>query len=138
MAALTAQRNTRQMLDIVRSPLAFGVKGATTIFKGSLVALNAGYAAPGATAAGLLVVGRAKTTVINAGADGAVTIEVDEGIYKWDNAGGDLVVAADVGGLCYITDDHTVNHTATAKSIAGRVMQIDTDGVWVKSNVGIG
>lgn len=144
MAALTAARSTKQMQDIQRSPLAYPQKGSTTIFQGSLVVLNAGYAAPGSTATGLIAIGRAKRHTANAGADGAVPkdingrsytqalIEIEEGVFKFANAAGDLVVAADVGGLCYITDDQTVNHTATGKSVAGKVIQIDSDGVWVR------
>lgn len=138
MAALTAERNTRQMLDVTRSPLAFPVKASTKIYKGSLVVINAGYAQPGATATGLIAIGRAKKTVDNsAGANGDLTVEVDPGIFKWNNAGGDLVVAATVGSLCYITDDNTVNLTATGKSAAGRVVQLDSDGVWVQSGLGL-
>lgn len=144
MAALTAARNTRQMQDIQRSPIGYPQKGSTTIFQGALVVLNAGYAAPGTAAASLIAVGRAKRHYANAGADGAVPkdingrsytqalIEVEEGIFKFANSGGDLVVAADVGGLCYITDDQTVCHTATGKSVAGKVIQLDSDGVWVR------
>ena len=136
MAALADVRNTLRMLDIQRSPLPFPQKASTTIYQGSLVALNAGYAAPGATATGLIVAGRAKKTTVNAGADGSTgLIEIEEGIFKWDNSGGDPVVAADVGSLCYITDDHTVCHTSTGKSSAGKVIQLDSDGVWVKSTV---
>lgn len=133
MAALTAARNTPQLMDVQRAPMTYKQKGSTTIYQGSLVVLNAGYAAPGSTATGLIAVGRAKTTSVNSGADGAVEIEVDEGIFKWANAGGDALVAADVGALAYITDDQTVNKTATGKSAAGRLYRIDSDGVWVRT-----
>lgn len=144
MAALTAARSTRQMQDIQRSPLAYPQKGSTTIFQGALVVLNAGKAAPGTTATGLIAVGRAKRHYANAGADDAVPkdingrsytqnlVEIEEGIFKFVNAAGDPVLAANVGGLCYITDDQTVNITATGKSVAGKVIQVDSDGVWVR------
>lgn len=135
MSALAKARNTPQMQDVQRSPLSWPVKGATTIYQGSLVALNAGYAAPGATATALIAVGRAKKTVVNAGADGAAVVEVEEGMFKWVNAAGDPILAANVGGLCYITDDQTVNLTATGKSAAGKVVQLDSDGVWVKTSL---
>jgi len=135
MSALAAERNTPQFADIQRSPLSWP-QGTNTIYKGSLVVLNAaGFAEPGSTATGKTAVGRAKKTSVNAGSAGAVSIEVEEGIFKWANAGGDPVVAADRGLSVYITDDQTVNHTATGKSVGGKCIQIDTDGVWVKTTI---
>lgn len=136
MAALTALRNTQRRMDVQRSPYSLKVKASTKIFQGALVVLNAGFAVGGTTATGLVAAGRARKTVDNsAGADGDLLVEVEPGIFNWNNAGGDLVVAADVGQLCYITDDNTVNHTATGKSVAGRVLAIDTDGVWVHTEI---
>lgn len=135
MAALAAERNTPQMADVQRAPLSWPVKGSTTIYKGSLVALNAGYAAPGATATSRIAVGRALQTVVNSGADGAKRVTVEEGVFKWANDGGDPIVAASVGGTAYITDDQTVSVTATGKSAAGKVIQLDSDGVWVRTVV---
>lgn len=132
--ALTAERSTLKADYIQISPVSWKVKGTTKIFKGSLVALNAGYAAPGATATGRIAVGRALKTVDNsAGADGALDVEVEEGIFKWANSGTDAVVAADVGATVWIEDDQTVSHTTTGKSAAGKVTRLDSDGVWVKT-----
>lgn len=148
--ALSAARNTQQMGDVTRSPLPYKQK-VGTIYAGSLVALNGGYAAPGATATGRIAVGRARRTTVVATSDGnPVTdtnsnvlagspyIEVDEGIFKWANSGTDAVVAADVGSLVYIEDDQTVSHTATGKSAAGRCVRLDSDGVWVRTGLGVG
>jgi hypothetical protein len=133
MAALAAERSTPQFADIQRAPLSWP-QGTNTIFKGSLVVLNAaGFAEPGTAAAAKTAIGRATKTSVNAGAAGAVSVEIEEGVFKWANAGGDAVVAADRGLSCYITDDQTVNHTATGKSVAGKVIQIDSDGVWVRT-----
>lgn len=131
--ALSAERNTPQMADVQRSSLSWP-QGTNTIFKGSLVAINAaGFAEPMTGAAAKTAVGRAKKTSINAGSPGAVSVEVEEGIFKWANAGGDLVVAADRGLVVYGSDDQTVCHTATSKSVAGKCLQIDSDGVWVRT-----
>lgn len=51
MAALTSPRNTVQRAGDV---LAFPVKAATTIHQGCLVVLDAGHAAPGRVATGLV------------------------------------------------------------------------------------
>ncbi len=133
MAALAAERNTPQMADVPRAALSWP-QAASTIYKGSLVVLNAaGFAEAGTTATAKVAIGRAKKTQTNSGSAGSVSIEVEEGIFKWANAGGDAVVAADRGLSVYITDDQTVNHTATGKSVAGKCIQIDSDGVWVKT-----
>lgn len=135
MSALSAARNTVQLDDVRRAPLPLPMKGSTTIYQGSLVMLSAGYVVPGATATGKVAAGRAWRTTVNSGADGALLVEIEEGIFKWANDGGDPVVAADVGSLVYITDDQTVSHTATGKSAAGKCIKLDTDGVWVRTIV---
>lgn len=133
--ALTAERNTPQKADIQRSPLFFGVKATTQIWKGGLCGLNAGVLVPMSTATGLVAVGRAKKSMLGLAADGLVGIETEEGIFKWANSGGDLVVVADVGANVYAVDDFTVCHTGTGKSVAGKCIGIDSDGVWVRSTV---
>jgi hypothetical protein len=35
-----------------------------------------------------------------------------------------------VGKSCYIADDNSVTKTATSKSVAGTVRDVDADGVW--------
>src|SRR5687768_10999095 len=97
MAATTVARNTPQMADVQRAPLSHKMKGATTVLQGTLGVLNAGYAAPGATATGLVAAGRVLETKANPGADGAVSVEIEEGTFKWANDGADPVVAVDVG-----------------------------------------
>ena len=129
--ALTADRNT-PFRDSELFPVP--VAASTTIYAGSLVVSNAnGYAAPGSAIAGLVALGRAEEQVINGGANGAKTVAVRRNkAFKFANSGTDAVVQADLGRSCYIEDDQTVCHTATSKSVAGTVLQLDTDGVWVK------
>jgi hypothetical protein len=133
MAALTSARSTRKYSwDSIPYSVNVKMKGSTTIYQGGLVVLDGGYAEPGNTAAGLIAFGRAEETKTNAGADGAESILVSFGVFKWANsAGGDAVADADVGGLCYVVDDQTVMKTAAGKSAAGRVIGVEADGVWV-------
>lgn len=139
MAALIAPRDTEQLGFSFSDVLSMPVKGATTIFQGGIVVLDVGFAKPGVTAAGLITVGRAEETVINAGADGAKFVQVRRGIMKYGNsAAGDAVAQAEVFGPCYVVDDATVMKTAAGKSVAGKVIKVDaaTDpggaGVWVE------
>lgn len=134
MAALTADRNTAMREgQIVSLPVAASEK----IYAGALVARDAnGYATPGATATGLLGVGRAEAQADNSsGSAGDVSVDVRKGVFKFDNsAGGDEITAADIGSDCYIVDDATVAKTdgTGSRSKAGRVFDVESDGVWVK------
>lgn len=130
MTALAAARDTKCMGTTEK--IGLKLKGSTTVYKGGLVHIDAGYLAPAATATGKLVVGRCCDTVVNSGADGAKSVDVEQGIFKWAN--GESIVQADVGKICYAADDAgTVYLTATGKSIAGIVIAVDSDGVWVQS-----
>jgi hypothetical protein len=108
---------------------------STTIFQGSLVCLNAsGLLVPGSTATTLRALGRAEETKVS-GASGVTRCKVSTGVFKYANDGGDPVTAAARGAVCYITDDQTVSITSTGKSVAGVVVEVDSDGVWV--NIGL-
>lgn len=133
MTALTAARNTPERAgDVVSYP----VKASVKPILGGIAVLNAGYAAPGTTATGLIAIGRFEDTVDNtAGANGAVSVEVKRGTFKFGNsAAGDLIAQADVGADCYIVDDQTVAKTngTNTRSVAGKIIAVDADGVWVK------
>ena len=72
MAALT---NVRDTSELGGKYIALPVKGATTIYQGSIVAIDAnGYAIPGKKATGLKAAGRAEETVENKGGDGEAVI----------------------------------------------------------------
>lgn len=128
MTALAAERDTRkkQTTEVLDGL----IKGNVKIYGGSLVVRDAGYVAPGRTATGLVALGRAKATVDNTGGSaGAYPVEVEPGIFKWAN--GDSIVQADVGAPAYIVDDQTVSKASSGKSLAGTIMGVDSDGVWV-------
>jgi hypothetical protein len=90
---------------------------------------------PGATAVGLKAAGRAEEYVANAGLDGAATVRVRRGAFKWKNAVADAVAQANVLGDCYVVDDETVAKTdgTGARSKAGKVLAVESDGVWVET-----
>lgn len=137
MTALTEDRNTPQSIGDVE---AYGVDGGSKIFAGSIVVLNAlGFAAPGSTATGLVTVGRADEQVDNTdGSDGDLKVKVRRGVFRFANsAGADEITAAEIGDDCYIVDDQTVAKTdgTSTRSVAGKVVQVDTLGVWVKLGI---
>jgi predicted RecA/RadA family phage recombinase len=135
MAALTAERSVSRKgaASTATVPvLTLGVKTLTTIYKGSLVVLEAasGFAIPGNNAAAThIAVGIALKTVVNAGASGSVTVDVQRGLFPFANKGGDLVVQADAGKKVYIEDDQTVAKTAGTLSTAGVFWGFDEAGL---------
>lgn len=134
MANLTTVRDTSEIAQGAKF-LSLPVKGATTIFQGALVALDAdGYAVPGTTAADLTAAGRAEETVENTGADGELTIRVSRGVFVFDNTAtvANQVTQAHVLKPCYIEDDQTVTSLADGASVAGTVIRVDENGVAVQ------
>lgn len=128
MTALAADKNTVRMgrpLGQAELPM----KANTEIFQGAGVVDDAGYAAPARTATGLITKGVAVYGVDNnPGANGALKCAVESGDFLFVNDGADPVLQANVGGLCYWTDDQTVSITATGKSVAGRVEALNPTG----------
>ncbi len=134
MPPLTADRNTPfKATDTLVVPMAANAR----VYAGALVAANAaGFAVPGSVATTLTYLGRAEQYVDNTGgADGAKTLLVRRGkAFKWANHAADLVTQAELGKTVYIVDDATVAKTngGNTRSAAGKVVQIESDGVWVE------
>lgn len=134
MTALTEDRVTpRREGDIYTYP----VKGATIIFGGSMVCLDAnGLAVPASDTAALSnVVGIAQERVDNsAGADSAKTVDVLEGTFQITSSS---LTDADTGAAMYVTDDQTVTKTSTTNQVMAGVL-VAKDGAtkaWVDIGV---
>jgi len=127
--ALTEDRNTPwREGDLMVVPVA----ADAVIFAGGITIEDAGYAKAGAIVAGASTLGRAEEAVDNiGGSDGDVTVKVRRGVFKYENSSGNAVTQAHAGGNCYIEDDKTVSSLATSP-IAGKVIEVDDDGVWVE------
>ncbi len=115
-------------------PLAASVE----IFAGSLVMVNdEGYAVPGQVSPSFRVLGRAENHVDNRdGQDGDLSVNVRRGkSFKWKNHSGDAVTQASLGSPCFVLDDETVagTHAGNTRAVAGIVLGIEADGVWVSS-----
>lgn len=129
--ALTKGKNTPyRIADKISLPVAAGKK----IFEGSIAVVNAaGYAEPATKAAGLTAAGRAETYADNTdGADGNVSVLVKRGCFLFNNSGTAAVTQAHVLQDCYIEDDETVSSSALETSKAGKVLAIDSEGIWVE------
>lgn len=150
MAALSTSRNTPEMADGGRIRV-YPVEANTTIYLGSMVAINSnGNAVPASatstTANALKVVGRAEyvvngipgqNAVNNPASAGAIQIAVRKGVFMY--AQDASVTGADLEDPCFAIDDATVsaNDRASGASVqqyavAGRVVAVDASGeVWV-------
>lgn len=133
MALLTKGRNTARREDsrLEEHP----VKGGVVIFQGALVCLDAArLAIPGREGVGLVAIGCALNRAAPA-SDGGETIRIRRGVYCYANSsGGDLISRAAIGSSCYVVDDQTVALTSAsgARSVAGKVRDVDASGVWVE------
>lgn len=133
MASLTRDRNTPERMG---DSFAFPAKANTTIYRGSLVALEAGYVVPGHTATGLVAVGRAEQVLEDR--LGVIQVVAKRGVFLFGNLTGDAITQADVGADCYIEDDQTVAKTngGGTRSRAGKVVAVELLGVWVQTGLG--
>ena len=140
MTALSSYRDTRRMGDDVYPViLDLLVADNVHIFKGAIVGLAGGYASP-AGAACTKVAGIAESEADNTQpghAVGAKRVCVRQGTFKVANGtAADALAIADVGNLCYAADDQTVAKTAGQNlPVAGTVIGIEPDGVWVQMNL---
>src|SRR4051812_38502688 len=134
MAALTGARSTKREMSSespTLSGLSVPVKAATKCIQGGIAVLDAGVAAPGRTAVGLVAIGMFEDTADNTGgATGAINARVRRGAFKFQNsAAGDAIAQANVGVDVYIVDDQTVALTngTNTRSRAGKAVQVDSD-----------
>ena len=112
------------------------VAAGALIFQGALVAVNNGLAVPASSDPTLVVLGAARAGADNrAGAAGDVTVEVERGVFAWENDAADPVTQASLGKPVYVVDDMTVaaSDGAGTRPEAGILYQIDDAGIWVES-----
>jgi hypothetical protein len=142
MTSLAASRNTKQMnapdVDVCSLYCPLDV---TKVFKGGLVGINAaGYLVPASAGSDKqlkivgVVSGPDEVYDNSAGAQGAISVKVDRGCFQLLNSPGtDAITQADQGRIVYAVDDQTLARTPSlgARPPAGRVIQVDSDGVWV-------
>lgn len=129
---MTAQTADRKAAHKKAEFFHYDVAASTKIYAGSLVVLDAsGNAKPGSTATGLIAAGVAQAQVDNStGAAGDKKVPVRAGI-AFPFVNGETITKAHIGDLAYIIDDQTVGRTASGKSPAGPIVDVDAEGVWV-------
>jgi hypothetical protein len=133
MAALAQDRNTPRLEGDLRRG---GLAASVLVYAGAIVMRNAaGYLTKGATATGLVGVGRSEERATGGAAAGDANLRYRPGTYRYGNsAAADLIGITEIGKVCYAVDDQTVAKTdgTGARSPAGFVEDIDAQGVWVR------
>ena len=128
MAALIKDRDTQRRAGYdFHLPVAAGKR----IFSGAVVCLNAtGYATPAITAEGLKFPALAIEGADNsAGANGDILVAVERTVVGLDC---DVsVTRAVIGQKVFLVDDHTVTATASGKSPAGLLVDLQDGQAWV-------
>lgn len=112
-----------------------GVAAATKIEAGKMVAINAsGYAVEASDAAGITVMGRAEETIDNtAGANGDLAVIVRRNkAFKFENSSANAITVAHIGSNALVEDDETVASDTTNDIPAGKILGLESDGVWVE------
>ena len=132
MTVLSENRYTKHRDGLIT---AHQVKGATTIYKGSLIcAESTGFAVPGADSAGNTFLGVALEDADNsAGSDGDLSVRLQAiGVFSFAKSG--AITIADLGANLYIADDQTLALAATTTNdvLAGRLEALDGSDVWVR------
>lgn len=113
----------------------YKVKGSTTIYLGTMVAIGTdGYAIPAADAASLKVVGVAQDHIANTGGDGAKRVRAAKCVATMANSVSNAATIVQLGGTVYVEDDQTINKDGGSHTVAaGKLVQLDDDGTcWVQ------
>lgn len=134
--ALSAGRKTHERASAFAFDHAILGGDSTQFYKGGLVAVDLSDGKLYPAEAGDLnqvVVGRCEETVLT-GASNSEPVKFRSGIFNYaSGAEGEAITVADVGQVCYVLDDESVgiDGNSQANSIAGRIYDVDSHGVWV-------
>lgn len=138
MTALTADRDTPEKLSSIAMPHERTGIDSDVFYQGALVVYDQsdGKFKPGQAGTDLIAFGRCERQVTT-GTSNTLTVPVRSGIFRFENsASADLIESDDVGKTCYVVDDQTVALTdgSSTRSAAGKIYDVDSDGVWVSIN----
>jgi len=139
MTALSASRVLRRSgsqavsMRLKSAPVA----ASTTIYGGSIVAINqAGYAVPASADPTLFVVGVAVATADNsAGAAADILVDIERGVFSMNNSSSTSALTDnDIGRVCYAADDNTVARITAIGTLppVGKCMGLDGSDVLVE------
>jgi hypothetical protein len=153
MSALTTPRDCKPRGTMpIPQEMDVGVKAGSKCIQGGMIGIDSsGYATPMVAAAGMICLGICDPKNVSGqtslgppgvagiddntnGANGAIKTHVVPGIRKMNNGTStDTVLVTDIGQDCFALDDNTVARTDKGNTLsrAGKIVDVDTDGVWV-------
>jgi hypothetical protein len=125
---MTALINERQSSYEAWQSHLFTLASGHKAWKNGLAAidLGTGKVVPGATAPGLLLIGKFSETVDATAGDQLINVRLAREVeIEWLNNDAASVAATDLGSLCYVKDDQSVTLVATGASVAGRIWGVE-------------
>ena len=143
MTALAAPKGRKRLLTepCYKLPVEFKLLAGAHLFPGSLAAVDtSARAQPAGATSTFRVIGVSEEDYDNTdGDDGDVTTRrIMAGTFLFANSSSsDLIANDDVRKVCYVVDDNTVAATSNsnARPVAGTVVAVDSEGVWVRVGV---
>ena len=117
----------------------YGMAANQTIYAGGLVSLNAaGHAIPAADTASTTSGWVAEETMTSGATAGEDKVLVRRGaVHAFANDTTNTLTIADIGSVCYVADDQTVQDDGATNDVkVGVVLQLGDAGVWVHVGVG--
>lgn len=147
-SALTMDRKTDQLgtPDVVFPQLlSIPVEASTTIYGGALVCTDgSGLAVPASASASLICWGRAERQVVNTvaagfGAASALSVQVHQGVFFFNNSTIAPIAQADVGLACYAENDNVLSLTSQGGTLpfAGTIMGLYNGQVGVLCGIAL-
>lgn len=134
MAALTDNRDTRELANGRGQVAKFDIVNAEIVYAGGMLAVDsAGEVHAASDTLGLRVLGRVPAKVDNT-ADGEKS-EPQRGIFRYANHTSNALSRNNIGQPCYVVDDQTVAASSTNLVPAGLVFDVDSEGVWVDQSL---
>lgn len=124
MTALSAEKAINREVWHDRT---FTAKSGEYIYKGAIVAieLGGGYVVEATGAADEIVIGLAMKTIDATSAAKSIPVRLFKPIEVTYFANGSSIVAADLGAVCFASDDNTVTLATTGRPF-GRVWAVDS------------
>lgn len=113
------------------------VTSGATIYAGAAVVMIDGYntVSPATAAANLRSAGIAQSAPFVDPASGLTKVWCEQGVFKLKNNGSNTLTGAHEGSNCYFEDDETVSSNSSSRSVAGKVVRVDSSSVvWVQLN----
>lgn len=131
MTVLTADRNTPERSG---SEFTLPLSNDAVVFAGGMVQVDSSENVSAAgVAGGRRAVGVARESMDNTGGiNGDLSVRVRRGVFRFANDAASIALG-DIGKECFVVDDQTVNlnDNVGARIVAGRIVDVDDQGVWV-------